>query len=73
MGLELNSSQMGMRPKGETWEWYTARFEVASVHIHNRTTSGKWIWKIWAGQVIERQSNNEYMDRKRELGSTRVP
>lgn len=45
MELKRNSSKMSLRPRGETWEWYTARTPIASIHIHNQAGGG-WGYEI---------------------------
>lgn len=42
--LEKNHSVMGMRPKGETWEWYTKKFNLGSIHIYNKNTGHDDLW-----------------------------
>jgi hypothetical protein len=59
MELKLNTSKMGMKPRGESWEWYTAKVgKVAHINVHNRTMSGSWTWGIYADGLLE--SRKEY-------------
>lgn len=45
--LEKNWSISGAGAKGHTWEWFTHKFNLANVHVHNRNTAGSlWIYEI---------------------------
>ena len=47
MKLERNNGKMGMRPRGEKWEWYTAKEgPFCSLHVYNKTESGLWTYGL---------------------------
>lgn len=52
--LNLNHNKMGMRPRGETWEWHTAIVpQLAIIHVHNRNVDNEWVWVINSGYIIK--------------------
>ena len=51
MQLKLDYDRMGIRDRDDKrkWEWFKAQCSIlATVHIHNKTESGKWTWVITA-------------------------
>lgn len=42
--LEKNYNIMGTRPKGETWEWFTKKFNLGYIHVHNKNTGNDNLW-----------------------------
>ena len=60
MELKRNENRMGMRPRGETWEWYTAKVgKIARIHVHNDTKQKRWTWYCETA-ILELATKNLY-------------
>jgi hypothetical protein len=68
VALTLNYNKMGMKPRGESWEWYTVEIgRIAAIHIYNKTASGNWTFHIVTMRRME--STKEYDSKEDALSA----
>jgi hypothetical protein len=67
--FERNTSREGMKPKGETLEWWSLSTPVGGLHVYNRNETG-WHWKINTIGTIS--DNKTYPDKDAAMTACRI-